>query len=164
MVIEIDQSGKIEETHRDTVLAFSNGKSYSIRIKAKTKRQLQKLFRDLNRPRFFVIYIFTYGIYFLIKDFLSEIGQINIDIEYPSKEQWTLDLLDCIFKEKQINQHPVINFKLIGRRSKAHLISIYSSRNKKAKDKIISFDDFNKMIIKNKNRRPVLKHIVERLK
>lgn len=38
MQIEIDQSGKIEDTRKDTVLAFSNGKNYSILIPAEVKR------------------------------------------------------------------------------------------------------------------------------
>ena len=36
--IEVDQNGKIEQTHADTILAFSNGAQYSIRIPASVKR------------------------------------------------------------------------------------------------------------------------------
>jgi hypothetical protein len=35
--IEVDQSGKIEQTHRDTALAFSNEISYAVLIPARVK-------------------------------------------------------------------------------------------------------------------------------
>jgi len=45
MKIEIDQSGKIEETNVDTVIALSNGVKFSVRIHRRTKRRLQEEFR-----------------------------------------------------------------------------------------------------------------------
>ncbi|MBD3279668.1 MAG: hypothetical protein GF390_03080 [Candidatus Pacebacteria bacterium] len=40
MKLEIDQSGKVEYTSHDTVLAFSNGKQGSIFLPAKDKKIL----------------------------------------------------------------------------------------------------------------------------
>jgi len=51
MVYEIDQSGKIEDTSKDTVLCISNGYYLSVKLKAKTKRQLQKIFRKNGQTR-----------------------------------------------------------------------------------------------------------------
>ena len=48
MNIEIDQSGKVEETQHDTILAFSNGKSKAVSISARTKRKLQDVFCPLE--------------------------------------------------------------------------------------------------------------------
>ncbi len=44
MQIEVDQSGKIEQTSYDTVLALTNGVSYTILLKKKDKRALEKIF------------------------------------------------------------------------------------------------------------------------
>ncbi|MCX6810253.1 MAG: hypothetical protein NTY30_00740 [Candidatus Berkelbacteria bacterium] len=51
MKIEIDQSGKIEETGKPTVIAFSNGKSASIIISAKDKKLVQTVFRKIGQPK-----------------------------------------------------------------------------------------------------------------
>lgn len=51
MQIEIDQSGKIEDTSKDTVLALSNGTQFSIKISRNIKRELQNIFRKNKEPR-----------------------------------------------------------------------------------------------------------------
>jgi len=49
MNIEIDQSGKVERTNQDTIVAFSNGKSSSVKITGETKRRLQGRFFSMAR-------------------------------------------------------------------------------------------------------------------
>jgi hypothetical protein len=39
MKVEVDQSGKIGDTKVPTVLAFSNGKKFTVLISAKVKRE-----------------------------------------------------------------------------------------------------------------------------
>ncbi len=41
---EIDQSGKIEQTQRHTVIAYSNSNKYAVLISRKLKRQLKDVF------------------------------------------------------------------------------------------------------------------------
>lgn len=55
MNIEIDQSGKIENTNKDTVIAFSDDTCGSILIKAVDKREIQKIFRDIGKSRIFYL-------------------------------------------------------------------------------------------------------------
>jgi len=64
MKIEIDQSGKIEDTSKNTIIAFSNGKFKSIFISAREKRELQKFFRRIGKPRIFVYRVFAILIFF----------------------------------------------------------------------------------------------------
>lgn len=52
MNIEVDQSGKIERTREDTVLAFSDGKSGSVRIPAAVKRGMFLRLAHQNRLDF----------------------------------------------------------------------------------------------------------------
>ena len=59
MKIEIDQSGKIENTSRLTILAYSNKTSKSILITAKDKKTIQSLFRRINQPKIFIYKLFT---------------------------------------------------------------------------------------------------------
>lgn len=62
MVYQIDQSGKIENTSVDTVLCISNGKWFSVLIKAKTKREIQKFFRRRGQNRNYVLFTFCAGV------------------------------------------------------------------------------------------------------
>lgn len=66
MVIEIDQSEKIEYTHKNTVVAFSNGISGSIIIKSKEKRKIQEIFRKAGKPKIFVYDLFAALIFILL--------------------------------------------------------------------------------------------------
>lgn len=83
MAYQIDQSGKIEQTNKKTVLAISNGKTYSVLLKAKDKRLLQDIFRTLfNKQRQFIYEVFSALLFILISNSKSE-GRIVIDKEYP---------------------------------------------------------------------------------
>ena len=86
MKIEIDQSGRVEETNRDTILAFANDNEFTVIITARTKRRLQEIFRQIGKPTVFMIYIFAISVYLLIKPKLNSITDIIIDIEYAGWE------------------------------------------------------------------------------
>lgn len=160
MTIEIDQSGKIEETNRDTILAFSNGKSKTIKISAKNKRRLQEIFRQIGRPKDFIISVFTVAIFLLIKDDIKQINQIIIDIEYPSYEKLITRILEKIFLDKKVNNLPDILFSLVGRESRSHIKAITVFRKKQKVDNLLTYQELYREIFSNKNRRPVLKHLV----
>lgn len=86
MKVEIDQSVKIEQTNKGTVLAFSNEEEYAILIPGKVKRKLQELFREKGRPRLFISRTFAAGITLLLQNHLPKFQKIVIDLEYPGKE------------------------------------------------------------------------------
>lgn len=158
MKIEIDQSGKIEETQRDTIIAYSNGISKAVKITAKTKRRLQESFRHIGEPRSFVISTFIIGIFLLIKDQLNNIQEIVIDLEYPGKEKLITSILKKIFLEQNLKNLPEIYFKLITKQSAAHKRAIEVFRKMKKADAILSFDFIAKESFTNIKRRPALKY------
>lgn len=49
-MLEIDQSGKVEDTNKLTVVAFSNGKIKSLQISAREKQKLVKAMRGIDHP------------------------------------------------------------------------------------------------------------------
>ena len=51
MIYKIDQSGKVEEISKDTVLAISNGHSFAIKITSKTKIALKQMFSKSGRNK-----------------------------------------------------------------------------------------------------------------
>lgn len=136
MRIEIDQSGKIENTSRPTVIAFSGKKEKSLIIFAGEKQKLQKHFRRIGKPSSFVYMTFAALIYLLIKGERS-IDEIVIDREYAGQEALIKSYLMQFLKRSGRNfDKKRIYFHEIGRYSPAHLCAIKSFQNKKADKKI----------------------------
>jgi len=149
MKIEIDQSGKIENTDRDTVIAFSNDISGNIMIKAKDKREIQKFFRRIGKSRVFIYKLFAILIFLAIKKHIKKIDQIIIDIEYPGWEHLIKDyLLSGIKRVKPNFDAKNISFKAIGKKSKAHLVAADVTHKKVKPDLEIKIKETLKYIIK----------------
>ncbi|MBI2590949.1 MAG: hypothetical protein HYW33_03690 [Candidatus Blackburnbacteria bacterium] len=125
MKILIDQSGKIEYTKSNTVVAFSNGKQKTILIKAQDKREVQKVFRTAGKPYIFVYKTFAILIYLLIKDYLDKIQQIAIDKEYAGQESIIKNLLLEILRKHGSNlKTEDISFVLVGKKHSCHKLAI----------------------------------------
>lgn len=77
MNYQIDQSGKIEQTNKRTVIALSNFVQATIMLKAKDKRDLQEIYRLAGKPKVFSTQVFAALTYLLI-----EKTEINSGIIY----------------------------------------------------------------------------------
>ena len=121
---EVDQSGKIERTNTDTILAFSDGEHYSLRIPARVKlAALAKLKQD--RPQAgqmrHILRIFTAGLYLLIWRYLWAADRIVIDTEYTGHEVIIRErLLYLIRLSNPDYTGEEIVFDQVGKRSPAH--------------------------------------------
>ena len=111
MTVEVDQSGKVEDTAKDTVIAFTNSLSGSVILPAKEKRKLQEWFREVGLPKLFVDFVFATLLTILFK--LNKIKKAIIDIEYPGHTGIISELI-----EEEISCQ--IDWKRIGKLSKAH--------------------------------------------
>jgi hypothetical protein len=149
MRIEIDQSGKIEDTNKDTIIAFSNEVFGSILIKAKDKREVQKIFRKIGKPKIFVYKLFAILIFLLIKKHLKKINQIIIDEEYPGKSVLIKDyLLREIRKVRPNFPKRDISFSAVGKKSKAHYLAYGVAIGKKLADKTVSVKEILRFVVK----------------
>lgn len=150
MKISIDQSGKIEQTSKDTVIAYSNGNQYAIVIPRRLKRKIQEVFRLHGFTSLFVYYLFSVGLYYLIEH-LSETTDIVIDTEYPGKEKIINGFLSGFLEKNKKPSHN-IHFARIGNRPRAH----YAAKNvfdKKIKgNKILTLKDIIQAIKKTDGR------------
>lgn len=131
----IDQSGKIENTKNLTVVAYSNGKSKSLKISAVEKRKLISIFKILDYPNKVYIYkIFAGMIFLLIKGL--KITDIVIDREYPSQEPLIKDIIIKLFEKN--NLAPLnIHWDLIGKNNNAHITAIETFRGKLKADMVV---------------------------
>ena len=146
--IQIDQSGKIENMSKYTVVAFSNDTSKAVLVRARTKRQLQEMFRKRGKIRLFIYRTFAALIFLLIKDELSQIKQIVIDTEYPGKEKLIERILLEYIRLHQLEE-PAIYFQRVGNKSKVHYASYDVFTGKKKPNKIIELKELQKLAIKN---------------
>lgn len=150
MHIQIDQSGKIEDTTVDTVLAFSNGKNKSVFIGKKEKREVQEFFRQNSKGNIFVFKTFAILIFLLIKNDLLKIQHIAIDLEYTGKNYLIKDYLLREIRESRSFDKRDIDFIQIGRKSKAHETAINVFRKRKKPDIVVLKSDIVKFLTKNK--------------
>src|SRR5262245_13716847 len=82
---QIDQSGKVEDTSKSTVVTIANGKVITIKISAVEKRKLINTMTYIRKPnRTYAYDIFAALIYMLIKT--NPIRRLEIDKEYPGHE------------------------------------------------------------------------------
>ena len=124
MIIEIDQSGKVEETGKNTSIAFVNGVKCSIFISGKEKRKLQRFFRSIGKRRMLIYHTFVILIFLLVRDHVRKIDRIVIDTEYPGQNELLRRLLwekiHAIHHDFEVSQ---ITFKRVGKSSPAHLLA-----------------------------------------
>ena len=117
MTYQIDQSGKIEQTNIDTVIAFTNSETGSVTLPAKEKRRLQELFRTTGMPRLFIDVTFAIMVFLLIKKHIEK-HTFTIDREYPNHEK----TIEKMINKLSNNQENII-WRLLGKSSKAHDIA-----------------------------------------
>lgn len=139
MAIEVDQSGKVEDTGKDTVLAYSNDKQYAILIPKKVKRQVQELFRLNGMNRLFIYFLFSYGLYRLFLKIDKPQG-ITVDTEYLGKEKLITKFVTLFFTHKK-KQGISFKFARIGNHPKVHYAANDVLNKKLVADEKISLEE-----------------------
>lgn len=150
MRIEIDQSGKIENTNRPTVVACSNKNNDIIVVLSKDKKIIQRYFRQIDKPKLFIYLTFVTLVFFLIKNRIKNRDQIVIDREYPGYEKLISQKLKQLIQEKTKIDDISISISQIGKKSKAHDLAWHQLRSKSHKNvKKISSEKIIKTIKEN---------------
>lgn len=148
MRYEIDQSIKIEQTQKDTVIGVSNGKSYTVLVKRDVKRKLQRDFRKIHKPRLFVYRTFMASIVLLLKHFdIKSDAVIEIDTEYQGLNK----ILTSMFYEmwNSISSVSVdIKFTYIGRKSHSHRVSYLTTTGRIKPNRILTYKELSAMVLK----------------
>jgi hypothetical protein len=142
-VVEIDQSGKIEDTKEDTVLALSNGMQYAILIPATVKRAcITRLRQSGAHGKTFYLRLFAVALYFLLRDHIAMLSHAIIDIEYTGQDalikRYVMNLLQRSGRGVDASQ---LRFMLVGKRSAAHTVAWRTLRGKRKPDKILSLEE-----------------------
>lgn len=149
MIIEVDQSIKIECTNQDTTIGIATkDKEFSVLISRQIKRQIQTLFRRVGQPRLFVYRTFIAAVVLSIKHSgWKNITDVIIDIEYKGNERQ----LRSIFLEmwsRNADTVPKVSFKEIGKRSRAHHACYFVTTGKKQPDKKLTIGELKRLSLK----------------
>lgn len=145
---QIDQSGKIEQTNKVTVIAFSNGKKGSIKLKAKDKRYLQDIYRQAGKPRSYILQVFSALLYLLFEKFKLEKIMVIIDKEYPGSDDLIRSyLIQLANKKGKIKlSADQLRFGLVGKGSSVHGVASKAFKANKA-DFSISKEEILSLIL-----------------
>jgi hypothetical protein len=143
MTYQIDQSGKIEQTNRQTIVALANGKILTVRISSIEKQKLIKTMLELDRPfKNYTHKIFAALIFILLSK--QKLTEVLIDTEYSGHDANIKEILIQLF-QKNKQTCPEINFGYVGKKSNAHLVGIDIFRNNRKADIIITGEDILKL-------------------
>ncbi len=142
-VVEVDQSGKIEDTKEDSVLAFANGKQYSILIPATVKRDCIQALRLQGRPAStFYLQLYTIALYFLLREHIATLSRVSIDSEYMGQEvriqEFLLNLLHRHGYQASAHQ---LYFTSVGKSSPAHTVAWETLRKKRQPDRVLTLEE-----------------------
>lgn len=138
--IQIDQSGKIEQTNLNTIIALSNNMRYSLVLPKKVKRILQEIFRKQQRPRMFIYDTFA-ALIALVLIKTKPLSKILIDKEYKNEDLIKARILEFLKKHNKIKFNPDIEFTLVGKSSPAHILAAKVANKKIIPNLVVSLED-----------------------
>lgn len=144
MKYEVDQSGRIEETNRHTIISIANRDySYTVKIDSKIKKSIQKKFQKIGKPKMFGVYGFATGLIILLK--LSKIKNsvVIVDMEYDGYNKVISNELI-----KNINQNLEFRFSNIGKKSPAHTSAYATFKKHDKPNHKIGSSEFERIIMK----------------
>ncbi len=149
---EVDQSIKMNDLARDTVLAIANGISYTIVVPAAVKRAVMQHLREKGKSRTqAAIFAFAVALYLLLKNVIHTVDQICIDVEYVGHEAEIKNTLVAYLRRDNPHFDPTrILFRHIGKKSSAHHCAIEVARHHQLPDKRIREEEFRGVISKRK--------------
>jgi hypothetical protein len=149
--VELDQSGKIEATNEDTILALARDAddSYAVLVPATLKRYLIKSLRKkYAKPQILYLRIFCASMFLLLRGYgLAKLSTVIIDTEYWGHEaEIKGELLNFIRQLEPDFPKDAIVFTQIGKQSHAHVAALATFRGERATDFIARLEDYSELL------------------
>jgi hypothetical protein len=143
MHVEVDQSGKVEDTATDTVLAFANGEHFAILIRAREKRICLHALRARGKTgKSIYRLLFATALFLLLKNHVRWLHLITIDVEYVGGEANIKEhVLNLLRRDGNLVDTQQIQFTRIGKKSPAHTRAYTVHRGDRKPDLIVTADD-----------------------
>lgn len=127
-------------------------KRFSIKISAKTKRQLQEMFRRRGKNRLYIDRTFAALLFILLKDYFKPGEVIIVDLEYDGHDRRLKDILAEMFG----NKLPEVRFESVGDSSRAHGLANDVFKGKLAPGRVVSLGELSRLALgkAGKQKRP----------
>jgi hypothetical protein len=122
-LIEVDQSGKVEDLRQDTIVAFSNDTFSSVHLDRRIKREIFLRYRPHIRQ--IVQKMFSICLFYLLEKHIEGKHTVVICTEYPGWEAFIKRELYLLLNR---NDDDIVNFRSIGKKSRAHSIALLTNR------------------------------------
>ena len=148
-IYQIDQSGKIEQTERHTVIACTGNTEITVLLRKTEKRKLQQVFKQTDNQKVFPYLTFAALLAILIKA-LKPKTKIVIDKEYFGHEKLIEEKIKIYLEELEASSLPKIEFGHVGKLSTAHQVAYQVARGKKVPTLIVNSKDVMKVILGTK--------------
>jgi hypothetical protein len=149
--VELDQSGKIEATNEDTILALArDGRdTYTLLIPATLKRYLIKTLRKKYvKPQILYLRLFCASVFLLLHNYgLTKLSTVIIDTEYWGHEaEIKGELLNFIRQQAPLFPKEAIVFTQIGKHPPAHLAALATYRGEQPTDCVANLEDYQELL------------------
>jgi len=149
MTYTIDQSGKIEQTNLNTILAACNGRQISILFTKQNKRILQLLFKKQGKIKIFTVLTFASLIALLIQKNQLK-NRVIIDHEYLTYENFIKERVLSYLQILKTKVIPQIEFGHVGKTSKAHHLAAKVAHQKQKAGFVIELAEVLGLIFQTK--------------
>jgi len=146
----IDQSGRVEETNKITIVALADKKkSFTIALLPKSKKELLEIFRKIGKPKVFPVVVFANMVFMTMLRSRTYPPELIIDIEYPGHENTIKNIIITLcrrFKKKV----PEIYFANIGKNDPAHFAAWKTYKKITKPNLTLKSEDFKGFIPRRK--------------
>ena len=148
MIVEAEQSIKIEQTHADTIIGVSNGKGCAVVVPRQVKRKLEKDFRKAGIPRLFAYRTFIARLVLTLEQAaFKNLSDLVIDIEYTGQER-RLRSIFLVMWSLRHDHIPDVSFRLIGKKSRAHKVGYQTMNGKRKADAVLTYKQLKNLIFR----------------
>lgn len=145
MQIEVDQSGKIEQKSLDTVVALTNGTSFTVLLKKSEKRNLEKWFKSKGLRRYYPQIVFSILVAKVISG--SKITKsVLIDTEYAGYNEFIKAYILKTLSKLKVKNMSQIKFGFVGKQSKSDYLAGKVRIGKIKPSKVILASEMKKLL------------------
>jgi len=154
--LQVDQSSKVEQTNKPTVVAYSNGEQRALLVPARVKREVLAYLRAQGREsKIAVLLTFSALLALLLCDVASDAEEILLDDEYAGQRGVIKYQLIIYLERLGCRIDPdTIKFGFIGKKSPAHDLAIGVYRGERKPDRIVKAEDLLELMAKKRRRGP----------
>nr|HID14794.1 hypothetical protein [Anaerolineae bacterium] len=143
LCLQVDQSSKVEQTNKPTVVAYSNEEQRALLMPAKVKREvLARLRRGGRSRRASVQLVFAALLALLLREAAERADVILIDVEYMGQEAAIKGQLLRFLGNLEVHvESEVLRFGFVGKKSPAHELAIAVRRGKRRPDHRVTLEE-----------------------